>query len=654
MGSKHKKANVPQIIETTFLDKVALATVIVSAAVVPLIVRLHEVKLSEATQQVYTGAATQLDFFSYNKAAILNVCAAILLLYGLSRVLQHRKMELIPQHIPLGFYTLTILASSFASGIYSEIAWNGFPDRYEGATVLICYVLLTFTVSIIVRNEKQMESVLWAVFAMTLIIGCLGLTQFFDFDFLKTTFGRNLMLPAKHKNLMDTLQFNFGKGEMYTTVYNPNFLGSLSALLLPVAAGMYYRFVGKKKPIQLVSAAVFTLMAFILWLGGMSRAGLVGGGIAVLLLLIFLGGRIIRHWKYSLVLFVLLAVIYSGMDAYSGYSVSREFFTTLPTSMSNVLVRRLNERHPIVVEKTAEAPEPTADILVPPINTANSLVRKTALTDNTFIFETDTEALKLKLDANTLSLDVKDGKDQPLSVKNEPNKEINGKQVTLMTFENPQYADYSMYLIDGGIVFTWKGKSIALLVRDGQLLYQSKTNSAVASIDNPPFIGFKGSERFASSRGYIWSRSFPLLKDTIFIGHGPDTFAAYFPQNDLASKMNWLEGPNDIVDKPHNWYIQLAINTGIFSLLSVLVLLAWYGLQSMKTWWKDDGSAVRTIGASLLCGIIGYCVAGIFNDSVVSVAPVFWTLLGLGLALLQIAKRTGAAVKPLVQPIQTK
>jgi hypothetical protein len=38
-------------------------------------------------------------------------------------------------------------------------------------------------------------------------------------------------------------------------------------------------------------------------------------------------------------------------------------------------------------------------------------------------------------------------------------------------------------------------------------------------------------------------------------------------------------------------------------------------------------------------------LAGIFNDSVVSVAPVFWTVAGLGIGMLRFSTRAAARVK---------
>ena len=51
------------------------------------------------------------------------------------------------------------------------------------------------------------------------------------------------------------------------------------------------------------------------------------------------------------------------------------------------------------------------------------------------------------------------------------------------------------------------------------------------------------------------------------------------------------------------------------------------------------------MGISVMLGIVGYLAAGMFNDSVVSVAPIFWILLGVGAALNTINRRADRNVK---------
>jgi hypothetical protein len=41
----------------------------------------------------------------------------------------------------------------------------------------------------------------------------------------------------------------------------------------------------------------------------------------------------------------------------------------------------------------------------------------------------------------------------------------------------------------------------------------------------------------------------------------------------------------------------------------------------------------KYLGGAAFIGVIGYLAAGFFNDSIVSVAPLFWILLGIGISI---------------------
>jgi hypothetical protein len=67
-----------------------------------------------------------------------------------------------------------------------------------------------------------------------------------------------------------------------------------------------------------------------------------------------------------------------------------------------------------------------------------------------------------------------------------------------------------------------------------------------------------------------------MLKDTVLIGHGPDTYVLEFPQHDYVGKLNSFSSHRMIVDKPHNMYLQIGINTGLISLIGLLALYLMY------------------------------------------------------------------------------
>ena len=146
-------------------------------------------------------------------------------------------------------------------------------------------------------------------------------------------------------------------------------------------------------------------------------------------------------------------------------------------------------------------------------------------------------------------------------------------------------------------------------------------------------LGFAGRESMFSNRGYIWSRTMPLLKDAIWLGHGPDTFFIYFPQDDRIGKYMYLYSAEAVVDKPHNLYLQTWMNTGLLSLLAFIALMGYYIISSLKLYGRDrkeDGFS--SVGIGCLAAVIAYLISGFVYDSNISVAPVFWGLLGLGMA----------------------
>ena len=55
-----------------------------------------------------------------------------------------------------------------------------------------------------------------------------------------------------------------------------------------------------------------------------------------------------------------------------------------------------------------------------------------------------------------------------------------------------------------------------------------------------------------------------------------------------------------VVDKPHNWYLQTAVNTGVISMLMLLWLLAFLA-ERIAWWWRHDYCA---------CGVMGVKNAG--------------------------------------------
>jgi hypothetical protein len=184
------------------------------------------------------------------------------------------------------------------------------------------------------------------------------------------------------------------------------------------------------------------------------------------------------------------------------------------------------------------------------------------------------------------------------------------------------------------LVVQREGFVLNFLLLDSGIRLALKTGRAVPHGPVDTF-GFEGREALGSARGYIWSRSLPLLRQTLLLGFGPDTFAMVFPQQDFAGKFRVYGTTDMLVDKAHNLFLQAALNTGVLSALALAALLAWYLSACVRRYVLRPVAGVRDgIGAACFAGVVGYLGAGMFNDSVVGVAPVFWVLLGLGMRMI--------------------
>lgn len=131
-----------------------------------------------------------------------------------------------------------------------------------------------------------------------------------------------------------------------------------------------------------------------------------------------------------------------------------------------------------------------------------------------------------------------------------------------------------------------------------------------------------------SERIFIWSRSMDYIFERPFLGSGPDTFEKVFKMSPEEAKYHF-NSESVYVDKAHNDYLQIIITMGFPALLFYLIFLSIVIIKSFRNIRKNNYD-IFTI--SLLSGIIAYVVQSFFNISVVSVAPLFWSVLGLLIA----------------------
>lgn len=169
--------------------------------------------------------------------------------------------------------------------------------------------------------------------------------------------------------------------------------------------------------------------------------------------------------------------------------------------------------------------------------------------------------------------------------------------------------------------------------------YYYSANGYFTKIIKAESAVFTDKGRVGSGRGYIWARSIPILKETFLIGKGADNFWAYFPSEDYVEA--WKNGfYAKTISTPHNMYLQIGINSGVIALIAFLAFFVIYFVDCVRLYWKDDFQHfLPQAGIGICLAVSAYMLTGLLNDMMVCVAPVFWCLMGLGLAVNRLYRK---------------
>lgn len=599
-GKKVKRAPADDIYQVIIL--------VLIAALIPLIISTKIIKLNDI-EIISIGDEYKADVFSYYKMALfLILSAAGLMVFLFRRKVNPFERDKNIYYVPAGTYALFVLLSAIASE-YKQTAFWGYFERYEGAFVLIAYIFIMFLSMNLIVEEKSIKVLFIGLLCSAFIISITGILQYLGIDLVDIT--ASITVP---KNTEVSFTQALGPKSVYSTLYNPNYVGSYMAMLIPISIIFL---IWAKKARQKLALAILSCLIVVNWIICDSRAGIAGGLFAVLIIAVMMRKTIIRHRIIvgsTAVVLLIGAVI---LNYATGGSVMNRIKRIVSLEAKDTAVENRNA--------TDEALQGIVDISM-------NNDRAKIVTENGILQVVLLEGGEIKLF---------DGENNELAFNFDNN---------IISFEDERFSNIKLENISHEgtmIVYNNNYKLIDIIFTDEGLLSSYNRWMEYRNDNEIETFGFTGMELLGSSRGYIWSRTLPLLKNTLFIGYGPDTFPIYFPQYDFIGKLKSYEIGGIFVDKPHSLYLQTAVNTGGISLLAMLSLFGIYFVTSFMLYIKENFTTFRSIaGLSCFTAFCGYIVAGIFNDSTVSVAPVFWVLLGVGISInLCLIKSNSMAIK---------
>lgn len=582
--------------------------------------RLETYRYFTGTPNEMTGEYYLVDIYSQCKALAVVIFAVIMLvlaLFGcvyLFKRTEKRRLVYVGASV---VYVLLSLISALGSK-YGDVAFFGQFDRAEGFFTTACYFVLFLFTMYAFRQTNNFRYIMLALFFCTGVNVIIGIFQFVGNSLIAQEWFRTLIIDPRYA---DMLVFNESgiTGTMFGALYNYNYVGSFCGMVVPLFSVMA---LFSPKLWQKILCAVFDVMAMFLLFGSSARSGIVAVAAAVVLGIVIFARVIARRIKLVGIIAASVIVVFVGAN----FALGGALFERIPSLLSDIT----DFIAPAEGEKDLFSTLPVREI------THNK--------DGTISFVSQTDTLTVGFDNDSFAYNISDSNGNGVNyVKNN----------TRVSFDDERFKGFSLDFLssdgnpfyDDTIVMRFDGKENTFLMfrlfNERYIhLIDDKTYERLEPV-NAEAIGFEGKEKLGSSRGYIWSRTFPLLENCLLVGYGPDTFVYNFPQNDfLAKYYSYNEGFNITVDKAHNLYIQIFYSSGLIALLAFLAICVFYIADSLRLYaFRREYRTGQICGAAVMLAIVGYLAAGIFNDSVVSVAPVFWILLGTGAALNTLNRR---------------
>ncbi len=581
---------------------------LIGAGIVPTLVRGRVVELYEKALDIWpTQQGITVDFFSYQKAVFLIVAglAALALLWAKKYkegFLDHKYNLYV---IPVLSYSFFVILSTLLSQ-YPKTSINGFADRYEGLIVIMGYVLLFLAAMFALDKEDCIRTVLWCIVVPSFIVTGIGAFQYFNLDPYRTDFGKRLILNAQMYAEKENLSFNFTPGSVYTTLFNPNYVGSYCALLIPMLIGLI---VYEKKIWHKVVLVTGIFLGVINIYGSKSTAGLVGLLVSAAFVIFILIVSIFRKHPVAILSVITASVLIVGVFLYINFT-DYKGLGVIP------------------------------DLKINNIQEENWYINDLTISGNKIIMDMTGGTLEIRNDMGKMTFHDEAGKQLSANYNNYQ-----------YNIDDPRFSGMTFKISNTNLLFTiYPRSSVSFtVIMDSEGFYDViGTLGKAAPMDRPDAWLFKGYETLGSGRGYIWSRSLPLLfKERPLFGSGPDTYAYVFPQNDVIGKLNTnFQNNTVLVDKPHNMYMQMGINTGLLSLIAIIALFGIFIVRTTRLYWRITfKDRVYFLGLALAGSCIGYMVTGLFNDSDVSAAPMFWVLFGCSVSLNFLIKKRLEASK---------
>ena len=555
------------------------------AAGLPLIIYFYTQYTGLEGMPWFPNQSTWSDFFLYGKSRCVHFCGLLMAVILIVGNIKKKNEKFEKEWIWILLFGVFQLISAFVS-ISPRQSFLGGIEQYESIWVLLGYLLIGCYAYQSVMRSKNPKSIFIALLLGAGLSCMIGITQVLQMDFWESALGKCLLVPQKYAELRENLRFNFSQGNwepVYLASYNPNYAGIYLLMVLPLIIFLKNR--KKKLAVILVGLCL---------VGTMSKTAMVSGVVVLgigILLFSNKFSKINSKWMLGLAMVMLFLGILILELNHTEISVSSE--KKLQEVVCGEEYIQLKYQGEVIRfrDRTAYQGGVTYEVL-----------------------NEDGNKVKLQWNEDTGELEPQE--------------------------ENLQGLHFKVYEKDGISYAMFRYGDIPFrFTKDmgtGKYEYVS-IYGKIDQIENA-FTFLPGYESFLNGRGYIWGRVILQIIENPLFGTGPDTFLLAFPQDDYVERANLGHTfYSQILTNAHSFYLQMAMQTGLLSLISFLMFIICYLRKCLKLYWRREAnSEMEKMGVCVLLGVIGYLLCGLTFASNVCTTPIFWLLLGTGIAINKI------------------
>lgn len=713
---------------------------ILTLTVIPFIMGLYSFD-SGLTNEYWHSSSSSTDIFLHYKSFYLTIMGCIMaLIFVCYRFMVQKKFSFGIAVIPIYVYAgCIVLSTIFSTSTTHSI--HGIEHHFEPFMVLLTYCMIVLYGTYFVDNYRSLN---WFINGFMIGVACLclfGLSQY-----ASGIFGIEKLEPFKTQFMADYiymptgqtgggLTLNFPLGQVYMTLYNPNYVAYFTTLTAPFFAVLC---VSQKDLWKKIASGLLSAASIVCLVGSSSLSGFISLAVSVIIIFIAFRKKIIKYWQpcaCTLVAIILLIVAYdfisghvvwnkvlfaknkliSGID--TGYPDDTFHLRNITSSKSGVELKFdsgtvtftmdynqqkgfscefKDEKGELIQTEsvTSSTGETTVNIKdkryedLLSASFSESLPGVIVLPICSLNIENTTYIVTNQLHTMSYCYNPNGTTATPFTIMQKAEHNIIGNYYYYQNYSNTQVQSFfQSFLTDMDSLkscFNQIGKVTSYYdEQEKQIFNSSDPQSAALTFFNEMLtnseelynffyymtmssdtdenyyfynqigkwtqIGeqaatsiFENHPNFASGRGFIWSRSLPLMFKSVknvLVGTGPDTFAINYPHYDYV---NLYRGGyhGKIITKPHSLYLQIGVQTGFISLVAVLAFYIIYLITCIRLYWKSSFTTFYSkVSVAILSSVSGYLFSGITNDSTVTYSYVFWGLMGVGIAVNRMEKK---------------